>query len=270
MANPFYDSITARCFHIWITITAKDCLLGLRPRLVTLGLWLLVFSQVESDNRLQIAIGLRPRFVTLGLWLLVFRKLNLTPVCKLQSDYGRGLSPSDYGFLLSQVESDNRLQIAIGLRPRFVTLGLWPLAFAIGVWQPFALAIGSRPSRNCDSNTGELLFTLYKPAKLQHYGFRKDGRDIWLFRLRISPRIKRILMQPDVNDCNPVALLSATKTPTSECSSESQLAGYLSLYTRHPHIGHLLAMPINYLEPIDYTICFREKNTQYASTSGTA
>ncbi|KAN0072222.1 hypothetical protein V8E54_009951 [Elaphomyces granulatus] len=60
-------------------------------------------------------------------------------------DYGRGLSPSDYGFLLSQVESDNRLQIAIGLRPRFVTLGLWPLAFAIGIWQPFALAIGSRP-----------------------------------------------------------------------------------------------------------------------------
>jgi hypothetical protein len=56
--------------------------------------------------------------------------LNLTPVCKLQSDYGRGLSPSDYGFLLSQVESDNRLQIAIGLRPRFVTLGLWLLAFA--------------------------------------------------------------------------------------------------------------------------------------------
>src|ERR1700744_2530105 len=45
-------------------------------------------------------------------------------------DHGRGLSPSDYGFLLSQVESDTRLQIAIGLRPRFVTLGLWLLAFA--------------------------------------------------------------------------------------------------------------------------------------------
>ena len=48
-----------------------------------------------------------------------------------------------------------------------------------------------------------------------------------------------------------------------------QPRGFSWLYTRHPHIGHLLTTPINYLEPIDYTICFRERNTQYASTSGT-
>ncbi|KAN0074102.1 hypothetical protein V8E54_008039 [Elaphomyces granulatus] len=29
----------------------------------------------------------------------------------MQSDYGRGLSPSDYGFLHLQVESDNRLHL---------------------------------------------------------------------------------------------------------------------------------------------------------------
>jgi hypothetical protein len=77
MANPFYDSITARCFHIWITITAKD-----RHPWIT-------------------AEVCHPRIMA-----SCFRKLNLTTVCKLQSDYGRGSSPSDYGFLLSQVESD--------------------------------------------------------------------------------------------------------------------------------------------------------------------
>jgi len=47
----------------------------------------------------------------------------------------------------SQVESDTRLQIAIGLRPRFVTLGLWLLAFASWIWQPFA---------NCNRTTAEV------------------------------------------------------------------------------------------------------------------
>ena len=87
MANPFYDSITARCFHIWITITAKD-----RHPWIT-------------------AEVCHPRIMA-----SCFRKLNLTTVCKLQSDHGRGLSPSDYCLLHLQLESDNRLHFAIGWR----------------------------------------------------------------------------------------------------------------------------------------------------------
>ncbi|KAN0072570.1 hypothetical protein V8E54_009499 [Elaphomyces granulatus] len=128
MADPFYDSITARCFHIWITITAKDrhpwitaevC----HPRIMASCFRKLNLTTVCNCNRTTAEVC-HPRIMA-----SCFRKLNLTPVCKLQSDYGRGLSPSDYGLLHSQVESDNLLQIAIGLRPRLVTLGLWLLVF---------------------------------------------------------------------------------------------------------------------------------------------
>ncbi|KAN0082327.1 hypothetical protein V8E54_003625 [Elaphomyces granulatus] len=116
MANPFYDSITARCSHIWITITAKD-----RHPWITAELNLTTVCKLQSDY----GRGLSP-----SDYGFLLSQVESDTRLQLQSDYGRGLSPSDYGFLLSQVESDNRLQIAIGLRPRFVTLGLWLLAFA--------------------------------------------------------------------------------------------------------------------------------------------
>jgi hypothetical protein len=80
MTNQLYDSITARCFHIWITITVKDCHPSYHGRGLSPSDYCLLHLQVESDNRLQCnritAEVCHPRIMASCIC-----KLNLTTVC---------------------------------------------------------------------------------------------------------------------------------------------------------------------------------------------
>ena len=87
MANPFYDSITARCSHIWITITAKDrhpwitaevC----HPRIMASCFRNWNLATVCTCNRITAEVC-HPRIIAYCIcnW-------NLTTVCILQSDDG--------------------------------------------------------------------------------------------------------------------------------------------------------------------------------------
>ena len=135
MTNQLYDSITARCIHIWITITAKDCHPSYHGRGLSPSDYCLLHSQLESDNRLHLQSDYYGRGLSPSDNGLLQSQLESDNRLHSQSDHRRGLSPSDNGLLQSQLEPDNRLRLqsddyvwpsTIGIRPRLVTLGLLP------------------------------------------------------------------------------------------------------------------------------------------------
>src|ERR1700719_2496531 len=161
MANHFYNSITTKDCHPWIT--AEVC----HPRIMASCIRNLNLTTVCTCNRITAEVC-HPRIMASCI-----RKLNLTTVCTC-----------------------NRIMAEV-CHPRI-------MASCIRNWNLTTVCICNRTtaSRNCDLSPGKLPFTLahkYKPAKLQHYGFRKDGRNIGLSRMRASPSIKPKLSEYSCN-----------------------------------------------------------------------
>jgi len=81
MTNQRYDSITARCFHIWITITVKDCHPSYHGRGLSPSDYCLLHLQVESDNRLHLQSDYYGRGCHPRIMASCNSNWNLTTVC---------------------------------------------------------------------------------------------------------------------------------------------------------------------------------------------